>query len=532
MAARILNGDEAMALGALAAGVGLVTSYPGSPSSGTVDTIIGLAEKRGIYVEWSSNEKVALEMAIGASIAGRRALVGTKSVGLNAMIDPLMALNLTPVAAGLVILLGDDPGAYGSQNDQDSRPLATLLEMPMMEPAGPAEGYAMMRDAFDISERYGTAVIIRETRAFTQHSETVALSEVVPSAPSLGFIREPWRFVPVPLNAVEKHRGLHRRVEALSHWADAAPFNRATGSGHKGVISAGFAHRKLLDVIGDETAADVRLLKLGVLYPLPQRLVSDFLRPCHEILVIDESEPYLETQIKAVAHDHGLPVKIYGKQNGHLSREGELFRWQVQGALARFLPGFSPRREYRKENEKDEIPKRENYCAGCRYDEILDKLEKAAESLGQKPILVGDPGCLVTVADRLDAKYALGSAVGVADGLSKAGVAERPVAIFGDSSFFHSSLTGVCNAVHNSSDIVMIVLDNRATVTSGFQPHPGVARDALGRKAPALDIESIARACGVPRIITAGLDEADSGLEKAFRDALGRRELTLVIVRC
>jgi indolepyruvate ferredoxin oxidoreductase alpha subunit len=153
-------------------------------------------------------------------------------------------------------------------------------------------------------------------------------------------------------------------------------------------------------------------------------------------------------------------------------------------------------------------------------------------SLGQKPILVGDPGCLVTVADRLDAKYALGSAIGVADGMSKAGVAERPVAIFGDSSFFHSSLPAVCNAVHNRSDILMIVLDNQATATSGFQPHPGVPRDALGKEAPALDIETIAHACGVPRIITAGLDDTGSRLQEAFRDALSRRELTLVIVRC
>jgi indolepyruvate ferredoxin oxidoreductase alpha subunit len=532
MTKRILNGDEAMAFGAQTAGVSLVTSYPGSPSSGTVETIIGLAEKNAIYVEWSSNEKVALETAIGASIAGRRALVCTKSVGLNAMVDPLMALNLTPVHGGLVILLGDDPGGYGSQNDQDSRPLATPLEMPMMEPAGPAEGYAMMREAFDISERFGTLVIIRETRAFTQQAEEILVSDRSHGVADLGLVREPWRFVPVPLNAVEKHRDLHKRMEALGAWADQAPFNRVTGAGQKGIISAGFAHKKLLDVLGSENAAGIRLLKLGVLHPLPRKTVAEFLRVCPEILVLEETEPYLEIQIKAMAHDHGFPTRIYGKQSGHLSREGEMFRWQIQRALTVFFPGFVPGQEYREENEREERPKKESHCTNCRYDEILDQLEEAARSLGQKPILIGDPGCLVTVADRLDAKYALGSAVGVADGISKAGINERAVAIFGDSSFFHSSLPAICNASHNNSDILMIVLDNKATATSGFQPHPGVARNALGKEAPALDIEQIARACGVRHILTSGLEDAGSPLDKTFRDALSLRELVLVIVRC
>jgi len=532
MAARILNGDEALAFGALSAGVRLVTSYPGSPSSGTMEKLIPLAEKHGIYLEWSSNEKVALEMGIGASIAGCRALVAAKSVGLNAMVDPLMALNLTPVHGGLVILLGDDPGAYGSQNDQDSRPLATLAETPMMEPFGPAEALAMMQEAFAISERFGTAVIIRETRAFTQQTEEVTLADESPRATDLGLAREPWRFVAVPLNAVEKHRELHKRIEAVRAWADNAPFNRVSGQGPKGIVGTGFAHQKLLDAIGAENIQGLRLLKLGVLYPLPKGTISEFLRSCDEILIIEEIEPYIETQIKALAHDSGVRTKIYGKESGHLSRAGELYRWEIQRALSRFVPGFAPTRVFRREDEKQEIPKRENHCAGCRYDEILDKLEEAAESLGQKPILVADPGCLVTVADRMDAKFALGSAVGVADGLSKAGVAERPVAVFGDSSFFHSALPAICNAAHNRSDILLIVLDNRATATSGFQPHPGVDRDALGKDAPALDIERVASACGVGRILKAGLDKPEPPLVQVFREALSRRELTLVIVRC
>jgi indolepyruvate ferredoxin oxidoreductase alpha subunit len=531
MAIQTLNGDQALAFGALASRIKLVTSYPGSPSSGTVETLIGLAEKHDIYVEWSSNEKVAMEMGIGASIAGRRALVCTKSVGLNVMIDPLMALNLTPVNGGLVILLGDDPGGYGSQNDQDSRALAASLEMPMMEPASPDEAYVMMQEAFDLSERYHIPVIIRETRSFTQQVEEVSVSDENIHVVDLGLARETWRFVPVPNNAVEKHRTLHDTIEAVSEWANSTSFNELSGLGKKGVVGAGFAYRKLLDVVGDKHPEDFRLLKLGILYPLPEKIIKQFLMDCQEVLILEENEPFIEIQIKALAFDLGCQTKICGKKSRHVNREGELFRWQIQSALTSFLPEFVPVRNYQKEKEDEERPKKENFCGGCKYDLVFDKFEEAAESLGQKPLLIGDPGCLVTVADRLDAKYALGSAVGIADGLSKAGVQERAVAVFGDSAFFHTSLPAICNAVHNQSKILMIVLDNKATAASGFQSHPGVGKDAMGRKAPALDMEQIVRAFGVKYVYTVQLNDVDSALMETFREALSNPNLALVIVQ-
>ena len=528
---KTLNGDQAMAHGALSSGVSLVAGYPGSPSSATLEALIGLAEGTGLFVEWTSNERVALEMGIGASIAGRRALVCTKSVGLNVMVDPLMALNLTPVHGGLVILLGDDPGGYGSQNDQDSRPLATLLEMPLMEPSSPAEGYAMMREAYRASERYHTAVIVRETRSYTRQMEPVSLSDKPYEETELGLNREPWRYVPVPLNAVEKHRSLHERWDALRAWADQAPFNQVSGRGEKGIITAGFTHRKLLDITGENAPEGFRLLKLGNLLPLPETAVKAFLQGSDEVLILEENEPFVETRIKALAFDLGFPGKIFGKQTGHVSREGELYRWQIQRALEGFIPGHVPETEYLEENGHSEKPQKENHCAGCRYDTVLDALEKAAGDLDLKPVLVGDPGCLVTVAERLDAKFAIGSAVGVADGLSKAGISERAVALFGDSAFFHTTLPAICSAVHLRSDILMVVLDNKATATSGFQSNPGVGRDASGREAPALDIAGIARACGVGNVITCGLEDPELPLTARFKEALSRRELTLMVIR-
>lgn len=352
-----LDGDQALAYGARDAGAKIVTSYPGSPSSGTVEVLIALAKTYDIYVQWSTNEKVALEVGIGASIAGRRVLVCTKSVGMNVMLDPLMALNLTPVNGGLVILLGDDPGGYGSQNAQDTRPLAPMLEMPMLEPATPAEAYAMMREAFAVSERLHTAVILRETRSFTQQVGAIEIADA-PQSINWGFTREPYRYVPVPCNVVEKHRGLHERVRRFGHWADASPFNRISGRGVKGIVGAGFAYQKLLDVLGNEATKDVRLLKLGVLYPLPEKILVRFLSACDQVLIVEENEPFLETHIKAIAHDHSCNTRIYGKH-----REGELYRWQIQEALGRFLPGLVPAGKYTRENLEQTKNERKNHEA-------------------------------------------------------------------------------------------------------------------------------------------------------------------------
>jgi len=309
MFSKTLNGDQALAYGSLTSGVKLVASYPGSPSSGTVETLIDLAQTHDIYVEWSGNEKIAMEMGIGASIAGRRAFVCVKSVGMNVMVDPMMALNLTPVNGGLVILLGDDPGAYGSQNDQDTRLLASMFEMPMLEPAGPAEGYAMVREAFNISEQYHTPVIIRITRSFTRQVESVSVADAPYRASDRGLVREPGRFVPFPRNAVAKHRLLHENLKVLSQWSDGLPYNQIRGSGRKGVVAAGFAYRKLLDVFSGKPAAGLRFLKLSSLFPLPENLIAGFLADCEEILVLEENEPYVETQIKAIAHDRGCPTR-------------------------------------------------------------------------------------------------------------------------------------------------------------------------------------------------------------------------------
>src|SRR4051794_1929170 len=342
MPKRPVRGGEALALGAVAAGVRSATSYPGSPSSEVIQELIGLAGDREIRVEWASNERVALETGIGVSIAGHRALVCTKSVGMNVMLDPLMVLNLTPVHGGIVIILGDDPGGYGSQNDQDTRSLAALLEMPMLEPSTPAEAFRMMVEAFDLSERFQTPVILRETRSFAQSSGVVELPEEFVAHPGRGPVREPWRFVPVPANVVEKHRALHDRLRAFAAWGETSPYVRASGSGDLGVIASGFAASKLEDVLGNPTPEGLRTCRIGLLHPLPALAIGRWLRCCREVLIVEETESFLELAIRAVAHTHAPGTRILGKATGHLRPEGELFRWQIREALLAWQPGLEP----------------------------------------------------------------------------------------------------------------------------------------------------------------------------------------------
>jgi indolepyruvate ferredoxin oxidoreductase, alpha subunit len=525
-----LNGEQAIARGVLASGISIVTGYPGSPSSAAFEALIPLSEEHGFHVEWSSSERVAVEVAIGASIAGRRSLVCSKSVGMNVMLDPLMALNLTPVNGGLVILLGDDPGGYGSQNDQDTRLLSAMLEMPMLEPSLPSEAFEMVQEAFSLSERESTAVIVRITRSFSQQIEAVEVPESIPEKANLGYERQAFRFVPVPINVVEKHRELHRIQKSLAVFSDGSRFNRIEGSGSIGIVAAGFAWSKLLDVIGQTPDDRLRLFKLSVLNPLPELRLVEFLGACVEVLILEETEPFVEIQLKAMAHEYGCEVRIHGSLNARVSREGELFRWEIQNAITDLIPDFMPVRQFRREDQVLEQPKMKGNCGGSRYSEVIDLLEDVAGDLGERLVIVGDPGCLVTVADRIDAKYAIGSSVAVAHGMSKAGMKERPVALIGDSGFFHSTIPAICSAVHNDSDILMVVLDNGSALASGSQSHPGVSSNALGAPGASLSIEEISRACGIRYIDAVGMDDEKSMLKDRFKAAFGRQGPSMVVL--
>ena len=523
-----ITGNEALAFGAIAAGISMATSYPGSPSSGTMNTLIDMAREHNLYVEWSANERVALEMAIGASIAGRRSLVCTKSVGMNVMVDPLMCLNLTGVNGGLVILLGDDPGAYGSQNDQDTRLLVPFLELPILEPSSPNQGFEMMKEAFNLSEEFNLPVILRITRAFTQSHEEFnpTLGNIIQI--SKGYQAETYRFVPYPGNAVEMHAKLHQRLAAFETWANDSQYNEIIGNGSMGIVAAGFVFQKLKDVLGNDVPNDVRILKLSCLNPLPKRIINEFASGCEEILVLEETDPFVENQLKVVLHDIGLGPRIRGKQSGHVHWEGELFRWHIQKALEMYHPTFTSEHKFLPAEEAAERPSKTDHCQYYAYEEILEILLDISRELDQKPIIIADPGCMVKVADQLDAKFAIGSAVAVASGLSKAGCDEKLVAFYGDSAFFHSTIPAICNAAYNQSDLLMILLDNSGAASTGNQPSMGTGRDAFGEEALKLSITDIAQACGVKFVRSLKEGISKSEIRKSIREGFEFQGLALV----
>ncbi len=392
----------------------------------------------------------------------------------------------------------------------------------------------MMKEAFELSERYHTVVVIIYTRSFSQATGAVEVTPGPHPQPALPMNREPLRWVTYPRNAVEAHRALHEKLNKLQAWSNESSFNQHHASARRGIIGVGFAYTKLLDVVG-EAPEGLSLLKLGTLYPAPDAVIARFLQACDEVLVVEENEPYLETEIKVIAHEQGVPTRVLGKCTDHVPRAGELFRWQVQEALERWIEDFVPARSFTREAEAEERPHREDCCIGCPYPEIIAALRDVGRQLDQEPVLVGDPGCLVKAAELLDAKYALGSAAavaqGVARGLARGGTRERAVAIFGDSAFFHTGVPALINAVYQQASALMIVLDNSATVTSGFQPNPGSGKGARGQDAPRLSIEGIAAACGVDLIMTVGPDDDDETLRRAFRDGLTTEGLALIVVR-
>jgi indolepyruvate ferredoxin oxidoreductase alpha subunit len=531
MAAEIQNGDQSIALGAIESGVSVVTGYPGSPGTGTFNTLADTQDRYGHHAEWCPNERIALDIAAGVSQGGKRALVCLKSVGMNVALDTLMVLNMTGVHGGLVILLGDDPGAWGSQNEQDTRLIGNLAELPVLEPASPEEGRRMTRWAFDFSEKYQSVVIIRIIRSFSVSEASQPAVKPPNTRPSLPPSREQMRWISSPFNTMQNHRRLHEKLGEIAAELESSAFNQLLGEGTRGILTGGFGFSKLLDALGDTSTEGLSILKLGTLHPLPAGLIAKFLKKCDEIIVFEEVDPYLEDAIKAIGYDEGVTPKILGKRTGHVNWEGELFRWQIQSSLKKFIDDYFPGREYLQKDWGKEKPARKSHCAGCPYEEIVRAFREEAETLGQNPFLTADPGCVVMAAKLLDTKLCMGSSIGAAIGLARAGVGERTVAFTGDSAFYHSSINGLIHAGATGSDALMVVLDNGGALTTGGQPSPN--RSEFGGSSPgsAVKIEDLAKTCGVRHIWTVEDSDSDQTMRSVFRKALETRGLDLIIIR-
>ena len=534
MIEKILTGDQAIAQGAVESDVRVVTGYPGSPGTKVLMGILELYKNDPErHVEWSANEKVAFEIALGASIGGDRAMVCLKSVGMNIAIDPMMTANLTGVNAGLVILLGDDPGALLSQNEQDTRLIMDFLELPLMEPSSPQEAKDMIIRAFELSEEFNTVVIVREIRSFSVMEGSVRIEESI-GTESKEFVRQRNKWVSTTFNVLDNHEKLHDKLRRIKQRFRNSEFNKVIGSNMKRcVITAGFSYAKLMDVLNGKTDR-IGILKLGTIYPLPEEIVIDFLRSASQVLVLEDNEPYVENKVKAICHDAGIDAEVIGKTTGHIPGVDEVLRDDIARVLeSEFgIELSSADRSEQRAMNKGEMEK--TFCDDCPYTPTFETLSQVIKELGESPIIVAEPGCAVRLnappLEMLDVKYSLGSAIGIASGLAWSRTKHKPIAVCGDSSFFHTGINALLNVVHNRIQLCIVVLDNSVAALTGYQPHPGTGYDIKGETTSRVEIADIAKLCGIPFVSTVTPDDLNE-MKSAFIKAMTADDLSLVVVK-
>ena len=528
---RPVRGDMALALGALAAGVRVVTGYPGSPATGVFDGLLALTEPGELNIHWSPNEKVAMEEAFGASLAGSRALVVLKSVGMNVALDPLATLSLSGSHAGLVILLGDDPGGWSSQNEQDTRWLARTAEVPIVEPTGVDQAARVMAQAFAWSESLGTPVIVRITRALALASGVAEEPWQLPAAHK-AFLRKRNRWIVLPYLVVRRHELVHARLSAFRGALEASPYDSRMGEGPLGVIAVGYAYTKLVETLG-APGEGLALLGLSSSWPLPDEGLIAWLGARERVLVLEEGGPFVEGQIRALAQRAGISVQILGRGTHSVPREGELSERDIAAAVSQLDPSFE---SGERPEESRAMPSTVPLCEDCPYLPAFEALIRSMERHGgrEQYIIVGETGCMVRAnlppMELFDVKYNLGSGLAIGMGLAQADAKHHVVALVGDSSFFHSDIPAMPHVALHRPPMTIIALDNGTTALTGGQAHPGSAADEWGQaREQRADLVDVIAGCGVvPELHT---PEDEAALEEAIDRALASRELSVLVVR-
>lgn len=494
-------GNGAIALGALAAGVNLVSGYPGTPSSEIIETI-SKYKQGDIHVEWSVNEKAAMEVAASAAYTGARTLVTMKQVGLNVASDPLMSLAYVGVKGGMVIVSADDPGPISSQTEQDTRMFASFCRIPVFDPSSPEEAFSMIQDAFDYSEKYKTPVLFRPTTRICHAYASIEMAETTSPRQYEGFIKDSKKWVIFPRLSFLNHAMIEKRNPEIGNDFSTYAKNTVTGTGKKAVVTGGISYSYVREYLKDYP--DVRLCKISTPYPFPERFVLECLQGVDEVLIVEELSPFLESELLKVAGSHNLPIKIYGKTTGHVPASGENSADLVAGILSNFL-GTAPKNSGIDLSDAPACPVRPPVlCAGCPHRASFYAVKKAME--GQKSYFCGDIGCYTLgnamPLDMVDTCLCMGAGITMAQGFHWTEPDSTCFAFVGDSTFFASGMTGVVNAVYNEADMILCVLDNSTTAMTGHQPHPGTGKNMMGHIVDKVSIEKILEGMGVAKIVT------------------------------
>ena len=520
----LLSGDEAVARGAWEAGVAVASAYPGTPSTEIVEEF---ARFPNVYAEWAPNEKVAVDVAIGAAYAGRRAFAAMKHVGLNVAADSLMYAAMTGSEAGLVIISADDPGMHSSQNEQDNRTFARFARIPCLEPSDSQEAKDLTIAAFELSERFDTPVLLRLTTRVCHSTSAVELGERAepPAGKPPRFPRNPAKYVMVPANARQRHPIVEQRLRDIAEAAETLPYNRLEpGDRSLGIITAGVAYQYAKEVFPSAS-----VLHLGMTWPLPERLIRRFAASVDRLVVIEELDPFIEEAVRLL----GIPAEgkaifpLTGELDPRVVRECAIQAGLLPDAAHVPLPQVAP----------GPLPARPPVlCPGCPHRSAFYVLNKL------KVPVNGDIGCytlgLIPPLSAIHTTGCMGAGIGVAHGAAKAGSPERHVAVIGDSTFFHSGIPALVNTVYNRSPVVTIIMDNRVTGMTGHQENPGTGRTLQpapasplgpgGQETVRIELEPLVRALGVKHVKTVPAYDVGE-IEATLREYLKLSEPAVLI---
>lgn len=524
---KLLMGNEAIAYGAAAAGVGVVCGYPGTPSTEVLETVAKINTDKQIYVEWSTNEKAALEVAAGATYAGARSMVTMKQVGLNVASDPLMSLAYVGVKGGMVVLVADDPGPLSSQTEQDTRHFARYANLPVFDPATPEEAYKMTIEAFELSERINKPIFLRPTTKICHSCATIEVADKWTPKQAEGFVKDP-KWVIFPPLAYKAHTEIEALQLRLSDEFSECPFNTISGSGAVGVAAGGIS-RTYVNELVRRFSLPVRILEVGTPNPFPHKIGEKFLRGLRCVIVFEELDPIIEEGLIETAYKNRLDVKILGKKTGDTPCAGEFTYEIVRDALSKALnielkddtPCSLP----------DALPVRNPVlCAGCPHRASFYAVKLAMK--GQKAVFTGDIGCYTLgnakPLDMTDTCLCMGAGITIAQGLKRTQPDTAHIAFVGDSTFFHTGLPGIANAVYNQTDITVIILDNYTTAMTGHQPHPGIGKTMMGVQHGKIDIYSVVTALGASYVKRADPFDLENAV-KTVQEAVSSKGVSVVI---